>query len=261
MHVATRPRVLSLCSGYGGLDLGVRLACPGAVTVCYVERELQAAAVLVARMRDGGLDDAPVWSDLATFDACRWRGAVDLVVAGFPCQPVSVAGKRLGVDDERWLWPHVERVIRDSHAGACLLENVPGLVTAGLRDVLGGLAAIGFDARWGLYSAAEVGAPHERERWFCLAYAGRERPHWLESIGEPERCGAPAARRDREALARFPPPRDRIDEWDGPQPAVRRGADGSAGRLDRLRMLGNGGVPQQVAFALRDLAGRVRTDA
>jgi DNA (cytosine-5)-methyltransferase 1 len=95
--MALRPwNVISLCAGVGGLDLGIRIAEPGAVGVCYVEREASAAATLVARMEDGCLHPAPVWSDLTTFDARRWRGAVHCVASGDPCQPNSVAGKRLG---------------------------------------------------------------------------------------------------------------------------------------------------------------------
>jgi DNA (cytosine-5)-methyltransferase 1 len=332
--VASRPRVLSLCAGYGGLDVGVRLACPGAVTVCYVERDVQAAAVLVKNAREAALDDAPIWSDLCTFDAAAWRGCVDLVVAGFPCQPASVAGKRGGRGDARWLWPEVARIIADSGASACFLENVPGLVSLGLQDVLLDLHAMGLDAEWGLFSAAEAGAPHKRERWFCLAYAGRVRPDWLQQVAEQgrrkpaalggdepalansdghglegervgglrddeqaelrndaDRCGGASNVGDsdrigelepddsRGAVARqdtrpgaggtgweldWPPGPEELDRWaeylrlrPGSEPAVCGGAHGTAGRMDRLRILGNGAVPQQVAIAFSDLASRV----
>jgi len=102
---------LSLCSGAGGLDLGLAIAEPGYRTVGYVERDAFAAAVLVARMEDAALDQAVVWDDLASFDGKPWRGAVDLLCAGYPCQPFSIAGKRRGADDPRHLWPHVARVI------------------------------------------------------------------------------------------------------------------------------------------------------
>ena len=98
-------RALHLCSGYGGFELALRLAGVPSRTVAHVERDTYAAATLVARMEDETLDQAPVWSDLATFDGGPWRGRVDLVTAGFPCQPFSQAGQRRGVDDERWLWP------------------------------------------------------------------------------------------------------------------------------------------------------------
>jgi len=162
---------LSLCSGIGGLDLGLRLALGESYrTVCHVERDSFAAALLVARMEDKALDLAPVWDDLFTFDARQWRGVVDLVVAGFPCQPVSVAGSRLAQDDPRWLWPHVARVVREVGPSLVFLENVPGLLSAGIGDVLGDLAGLGFDAEWGVFSAADVGAPHLHKRVFILAH-------------------------------------------------------------------------------------------
>ena len=102
---------LSLCSGAGGLDLGLGIAIPGYRTVGHVERETFAAATLVARMEDAALNHAPVWDDVATFDGRPVRGAVDIVTAGYPCQPFSVAGKRQGADDPRHLWPHVVRII------------------------------------------------------------------------------------------------------------------------------------------------------
>lgn len=168
--MATRPRVLSLCAGIGGLDLGLRLAC-GARTVGYVERDAFAAAVLVARMEDSSLASAPVWDDLATFDARPWRGRVDLVAAGIPCQPFSVAGKRRGLADERWLWSAVLRILDDTAAPALFLENVGGFTRHGLGRVLTDLAARGFAAEWDHFRASDVGAPHRRERFFLLAHA------------------------------------------------------------------------------------------
>lgn len=91
--------VLSLCAGVGGLDLGVRLAEPAARTVCFVEIEAYACAILAARMAENALDPAPVWTNLRTFDGKPWRGTVDCITAGYPCQPFSVAGKQRGAED------------------------------------------------------------------------------------------------------------------------------------------------------------------
>jgi DNA (cytosine-5)-methyltransferase 1 len=164
-------RALHLCSGYGGFELGLRLAGVDARTVAHVERDAYAAATLVARMDDTHLDRAPVWSDLVTFNARAWRGRVDLITAGFPCQPFSQAGQRRGVDDERWLWPDIARIVADVGPSFVFLENVPQLVRLGLPHVLADLADLGFDAEWGLLSAAAVGAPHRRERFWLLADA------------------------------------------------------------------------------------------
>jgi DNA (cytosine-5)-methyltransferase 1 len=160
---------LSLCTGAGGLDLGLHIAEPGYRTVGYVERDAYAASVLVARMEEATLDPAPVWDELANFDGRAWRGAVDLVLAGYPCQPFSVAGRRRGTEDPRHLWPHVARIIGECRPGSVFLENVPNHLNLGYREVREELEGLGFGVAEGLFSAEEVGAPHRRERLFVLA--------------------------------------------------------------------------------------------
>lgn len=160
---------LSLCSGTGGLDLGLSIAIPGYRTVGHVERETFAAATLVARMEDATLDCAPVWDDVASFDGRPWRGAVDIVTAGYPCQPFSVAGKRLGTEDPRHLWPHVARIIGECEPPFVFLENVAHHLRLGFPEVASGLVGMGYRLAAGLFTAAEVGAPHKRERLFILA--------------------------------------------------------------------------------------------
>lgn len=166
--------VLSLCSGIGGLDLALRTL--GARTVCYVEKDPFCARVLEARIRDGWLDDAPIWDDLATLDGRPWRGSVDLVAGGVPCQGNSSAGKQRGRADERWLWPHMRKIARDVGCRYLLLENVAGLLAVerggALGEILGELAEDGFSVRWDCVRASDVGAPHRRERVFLWAERG-----------------------------------------------------------------------------------------
>ena len=165
--------VMALCAGYGGLEQGLELAGLPVRTVVNVEIEAYAAANLVALMESGRLDQAPVWSDLRTFPARSWRGVVSCLCAGFPCQPWSVAGARKGVDDERWIWEDIDRIIREVRPELVFLENVPGLASgtgaeSGLGHVLGSLASIGFDAAWSVVRASDAGAPHQRARLFIL---------------------------------------------------------------------------------------------
>lgn len=148
---------------------------PGARIEGYVEREAFASSILLARMEDKALEPAPVWCGLLEdFRSREWRGTVDCITAGFPCQPWSTAGKRGGESDDRWIWPDIVRVIEDIQPACVFLENVPGLIAGrGLNSVLGSLAAIGFDAEWCSISAADVGASHLRKRVFILAFDAR----------------------------------------------------------------------------------------
>ena len=160
--------VLSLCAGYGGLDLGFHRAVSGSRTVCYVENEIPATAILAHNIEKGRLDDAPIWSDLKTFDPRPFRGRVDAILGGYPCQPFSVAGQRRGTEDPRHLWPYIARIVDVIRPRICVCENVRGHVRLGLSEVLGELGRIGYRVRAGIFSAAEVGAPHRRERVFIV---------------------------------------------------------------------------------------------
>jgi len=160
---------LSLCSGYGGIDLGLKRVLPGLRTVAYAEIEAFAIEVLLARMEGGQLDAAPIWSDLKSFPWEQFSGLVDVLTGGYPCQPFSAAGKRLGTDDERHLWPYIANGIRLLCPRVCFFENVEGHISLGLSTVISDLEELGYRATWGIFSAAEVGAPHQRKRVFIMA--------------------------------------------------------------------------------------------
>ncbi|KKN74048.1 hypothetical protein LCGC14_0393880 [marine sediment metagenome] len=170
MDEGARLNVLGLCSGIGGIELGLHRT-GGFRAVCYVEKNPWCVAVTISRIKDGLLCDAPIWTDLKTFDGKPWRGVVDCIASGFPCQPVSTAGKRLGEEDERWLWPEIIRIICEVRPRIVLLENVPGLLVRGFGRVLGDLAEGGYDAEWDVISAESAGAPHLRERVFIVGYS------------------------------------------------------------------------------------------
>ena len=159
---------ISFCAGYGGIDLGLRRVLPSCRTVAYVEIESFAIANLVAKMEAGDLDAAPVWTDIKTFPAEPFRGLVDIISGGYPCQPFSAAGSRLGTKDPRHLWPFLRRAIRVIQPGRVFLENVEGHISLGLSTVVSDLEEDGYRATWGIFSAAEVGASHQRKRVFIL---------------------------------------------------------------------------------------------
>lgn len=162
---------LSLCSGGAGLELGLKLVFGDAYrTQCYVEHEAYAAAVLAARIKDKALDDAPIWDDIKTFDPEPWRGKISLISGGWPCQPFSSAGRRKGKDDPRHLWPWIASILGTVRPALAFFENVPGHLHLGFREVHEELQALGYTVAAGLFSAAECGASHKRERLFILAH-------------------------------------------------------------------------------------------
>ena len=169
---------INLFSGYGGFDLALRLAGIESRTVCYVEWDKYCQQVIQARIKDGVLDDAPIWDDVREFDGTPWRGRVDIITASPPCQPYSQAGKLRGADDDRNLFPDTLRIIGEIQPRRVYVENVPGL-NVRPKDgrpaygsvVVGELAALGYDCRWDTISAKDAGAPHLRKRWWLVADA------------------------------------------------------------------------------------------
>jgi len=269
-------------------------------------------------MQKGRLDEAPIWTDSGTFDGKPWRGLVDWIIGGFPCQPFSVAGAQRGTDDERWLWPHIRRIAREVEPRGLFLENVPGLFAhGGIDTVLGDLAENGYDTIWTTVRASDVGASHRRERCFILAYSrhdarspelGQQRNESPEvsvvertksdqlgysnkprtenrgsqpsravtqqrsgSVGDTDGCGRweegdaeqSSGRTDWAELPLWAPGPQDAEGWrqilaTDPtlEPSIRGDADGLASRVDRLRILGNGVVPQQAALAFHILWNR-----
>lgn len=198
---------LGLCAGVGMLDVGVHIALEylgrTARAVGYVERDAYAAAGLLARMEDKALEPAPVWAgNLQDVRWGRWAGCVDGILAGFPCQPHSLAGDREGTDDDRWTWPYIVECLRLVRPGFAFLENVAGLRSSGGLDaVLADLAALRFNAVWCSIRAADVRANHQRERVFILAYRPFERRKGLGLHEPAERLNRANAHRSGTALA------------------------------------------------------------
>jgi len=182
------PRTVgSLFSGIGGLELGLE-ACGLGPVIWQVEYDPFCRSIL-ARHYPGAARAVHDVRDAGAATLAR----VDLICGGFPCQPVSVAGKRKAQEDERWLWPEVARIAGELGPRFLFLENVPGLLTASggsaFGEVLGSLAALGFAAEWDCFRASDVGAPHRRERWFLLAYRDDGRGEGANARGQRARVG------------------------------------------------------------------------
>lgn len=260
--------VLALCAGIGGLELGIKLANPTSRCICYVEGEAYVAACLVKRMEEKVLDKAPIWSDVRTFDGKPWRGKVDCISGGYPCQPFSLAGKVKGRNDPRHLWPHIRRIIGEVNPPICFFENVSNHLRMGFEQVHDDLCSMDYAVASGLFSAEEVGAPHKRERLFILAHSKRFRRNRIH-VGEQAGCLAPNISHSSENVSGWEPSHNNSrtvqkpgkswgafavsSSWWGTEPNMGRVANGVANGMDRNRALGNSVVPLVAAYAWRVL--------
>jgi len=279
---------LDLFTGIGGITLALS---DYVRPVCYCEIEPYAQSVLKTRIKAGDLPDAPIWDDVRTLDGHQFRGVVDIITAGFPCQDISVAGKGEGLEGKRsGLFFEIMRLAEEIQPSFIFLENVPAIRTRGLDVVGKELANLGYDCRYGALSAYDVGAPHKRERWFLLAHARRDRRgSWsyenIQSKGEepirkdsdnacregPGRYSMAHATGERvqglwaggqqepdthgqERLPMRQSQRPFITDWKI-EPDVGRVVDGLPARVDRIRCLGNAVVPAQVCEAFERLGG------
>jgi DNA (cytosine-5)-methyltransferase 1 len=278
-------KIISFCTGYGGIELGLKLAGLDVRTVAYVEIEAFACANLVAKIQQGKMDAAPIWTDLKTFDGKPFRDRVHGIIGGYPCQPFSNAGQRKGTDDPRHLFPYICQHIRTIRPLWCFFENVGGHLNLGFDEVYKSLRDLGYKVEAGLFTASEVGAPHKRERLFVLGYSERLRLQGRRSKRrnqmEPDRAGEQLADSQSQRIqgngtkgqqepqahagkalslcsgGRWPArPGQEQYEWEQPrtvESGMGRTVNGTASRVDELRLLGNGVVPQTAALAWKHL--------
>ena len=258
IDVDSTQNIISFCTGYGGLERGIRRAGMDVRTVCYCERETYVQAVLVKEIEEGRLDSAPIWTDLATFPSAEFHGKVHGLTCGYPCQPFSSVGKRKGKEDSRHLWPRIREHARAIGVQWIFAENVEGHISLGLSTVISDLEEDGYKTAWGIFSAEEVGAPHQRKRVYILANTASREPrqsqarHRRESIsGGSEKVCWPS--RPGESQYEWEPPRTTITRLGGM-------SNGTTYRNQRLMLLGNGVVPQTAEIAWKTLWRKMNED-
>ena len=274
MNVALH--AISLCTGLGGIERGLELAAPGAFEpVLYCERELSSAAIIAKEIEGGGLPAAPIWSDVKTLtrgSVARYldRVGVDCITGGYPCQPFSVAGKRLGEDDERHLWPHIAYGIEQCRPEVVSCENVEGIISSKcgccgnsvLHHVLAELESMGYTATAGIFSAEEVGAPHKRKRVFILANSMcKGLPRFMRPDNKHEKQEVRQGKKQSNLQSVFPSYCGEPQfQWESPRTFasdVDGTINGASSPMDRLRLLGNGVVPQTACKAWIELNKRL----
>jgi DNA (cytosine-5)-methyltransferase 1 len=231
---------LELFAGAGGGILAGHLL--GERTVCAVEINAFCARRLMQRQNEGHLPPFPIWDDVRTFDGRPWNGVADVVSGGFPCTDISSAGKKAGIEgDQSRLWVEMARIVREVRPRFVRVENSPMLTARGLGRVLGDLASMGFDARWGVLGSDDLGADHGRQRIWIVA----DSMPWLKPLGwnlsggwrKPEQIAQIA---NREIVC---------------EPGFLGKPDGMADRMDRNRAIGNGQDPRVAATAWKILTG------
>ena len=269
---------LALFAGAGGGILGGKLL--GWRTRCAVEIDSKCREKLFARQRDGILERFPIWDDVKTFDGRRWRGEIDVVSGGFPCQDISSAGSGKGLEGERsGLWKEMARVISEVQPNYVLVENSPLLISRGLDIVLADLAGMGFDAEWGIISAADVGAWHLRRRTWIVAHtnslrelqskdsepnewrridnsAEKQNPSYTDLQGFKISSGGSRQKKEKsrwDIPTEYDWRKPEMAEKDIFKPCFRGMVHGNSGGMDRVRALGNAQVPAVVELAWKVL--------
>lgn len=249
---------LALFAGIGGGILGGKLL--GWRTVCAVENQPYPVSILIQRQNEGVLPPLPIWDDIRTFDGKPWAGYVDVVSGGFPCQDISMGGKKRGLAGERsGLWREMARIIDEVRPRYAFVENSPLLTNNGLERVLSNLAEIGYDAEWCCLGGAEIGAIHKRERFWLLGFD----PNRINAPLHGESFHLEAAIRQITKTKQLGKrwlselvPRDgglRTDAY----PRVMREANAIPCGLDRLKALGNAQIPCVAATAWNLLQERI----
>lgn len=239
---------LDLFSGVGGITLGLsRWVKP----LAYCEIEPFCEAVLIGRMAEGKLPRAPVWDDVRTLAAKPFKGHIDIITAGFPCQDISVANADAeGLAGERsGLVTEVYRLAEQIEPTFLFLENVPAIRTRGLSSIVRKLASLGYDSRWCMLSAFDCGAPHQRTRWFLLANRNSQRLEirfgQQSDTHEELKAAIGSCAGEGSAFRR---------KWTA-ESSIRRMAHGIANRPHRIKAIGGGVVPLQVETAFKLLMG------
>lgn len=264
---------LDLFSGIGGLSEALS---PWVRPVAFCESDRHAQAVLLSRMARGDLFPAPIWDDVRTLRGKHFElDEIDIIYGGFPCQDISTAGDGAGLAGERsGLFFEISRLARELRPNFIFLENVPAITVRGLSDVVGELSRIGYDTRWSIVSAKEVGAHHLRRRWFLLAYANGESMRLSESGRRGKKIHASATLADGEITdtdgSRMEISGTQVrhgeeqpfsikllegDNWDEYASFFLRVDNGIPCRGHRLRGLGNAVVPIQARTAFQRLMG------
>jgi DNA (cytosine-5)-methyltransferase 1 len=228
---------ISVFSGIGGFELALSEYCR---TMLYCEKDKHAQGILLSRMVEGKIDCAPICTDIREITAEFIDIPIDIIFGGFPCQDISVAGNGRGLEGKRsGLFFEIVRLAKEIKPTFLFLENVPAIRTRGLDRVIQELTEVGYDCRWSMLSAAEVGANHKRERWFLLAYSNRSQLERRRLSGRRKK------KISNTGLA----------SWWEVEPHVGRMADEFPFRMDRLKRLGNAVVPLQAKTAFEYLMG------
>ena len=220
-------RVLDLFSGIGGFSLGLERT-GGFRAVAFCEIDPFCRRVLAKHW-----PLVPIFGDIGEFNPDD-VGPTDVISAGYPCQPESLAGKRRGQADDRWLWPQAFRFVKSKRPTWFLGENVAGHVSLGLDEVLSDLGSVGYSARPFVIPACAVGADHERRRVWIIAHLDRE--GLQERFVQPGIQGEAGCNDDGQDIT--------VGAWRSAQPALVRRLHGIPRRVDRIRALGNAVVPQ-----------------